>query len=129
MREKLHLRFRARSRRPLKRVSHFISILLTLFSQLCGNSFTIWINRWWCVYGSTYNVQIVSIYLVINLIGILFSFLRDIIDSFHASSNRCPVSFDTQYYFQKRSAHARAELFWFTPRFINTLRNVILLFF
>lgn len=31
MREKLHLRFRARSR-PLKRVSHFISILSTLFS-------------------------------------------------------------------------------------------------
>lgn len=31
MREKLHLRFQARSR-PLKRVSHFISILSTLFS-------------------------------------------------------------------------------------------------
>lgn len=31
MRKKLHLQFRARSRRPLKRVSHFISILLTLF--------------------------------------------------------------------------------------------------
>lgn len=33
MREKLHLRFRARSRRPLKRVSHFMSILSTLFSR------------------------------------------------------------------------------------------------
>jgi len=130
--KKLHLRFQVYPHHSLKHFFVFYVYFITVIFVQWQNSFPIWINWWWCVYGSTRNVQIVSIYPIINLIGTLLSFLRRIIDLLHTSSTRVPFrryAGGIIFKSKARTVHSSRELLWFISRFINTLQNVFFFIF
>lgn len=76
-------------------------------------------------------MQIVSIYLVINLIGTLFPFLRGIIDLFHASPTRVLFRLYTAVLFSKanRVAHTHEPNYFDLSRVSLIHHETLFVFF